>query len=98
MREKAEKILSSRQSVEARILRLFQEADAIRRRQIAETPAGERSASLAPRGPVLLLGRPGLFARELLNAIDTELRDAGRTEGVVGRFEFPCNDPFADTG
>ena len=94
--EKAKRIFSSRQSVEARILRLFQEADAIRRRQIAETPAGERSPSLAPRGPVLLLGRPGLFARELLNAIDTELRDAGRSEGVVGRFELPCSDPFAE--
>ncbi len=82
--------------MDARILRLFQEADAIRRRQIAETPAGERAANLAPRGPVLLLGRPGLFPKELRDAIDTELRDAGRSEGVVGRFAFPCNDPFAE--
>jgi DNA-binding NtrC family response regulator len=94
--EKAKQIFSEGQSVQARILRLFQEADAIRRRQIAETPAGERAANLAPRGPVLLLGRPGLFPQELLDAIDTELRDAGRAEGVVGRFEFPCNDPFAE--
>ena len=93
--EKAKQIFSEGQSVQARILRLFQEADAIRRRQIAETPAGERAANLAPRGPVLLLGRPGLFPQELLDAIDTELRDAGRSEGVVGRFAFPCNDPFA---
>jgi transcriptional regulator with AAA-type ATPase domain len=92
---KAETILCEHRSVHARILRLFQEADAIRRRQIAETPAGERSARLAARGPVLLLGRPRLFAHELLDAIDRELRDVGRPEGVVGRFEFPCNDPFA---
>jgi hypothetical protein len=94
--EEAETIFSDRQSVEGRILRLFQAADAIRRRQIAETPAGERAAHLAPRGPVLLLGRPRLFAKELLDAIDTELRDAGRSEGLVGRFEFPCSDPFAE--
>ena len=94
--EEAERIFSDRQSVEGRILRLFQAADAIRRRQIAETPAGERAAHLAPRGPVLLLGRPRLFAKELLDAIDTELRDAGRSEGLVGRFEFPCSDPFAE--
>ncbi len=93
--EKAEEILTDRQTVEARILRLFQQADTIRRRQIAETPAGERSAYLVARGPVLLLGRPKLFAKELLSAIDEELRDAGRTEGIVGRFDFPCNDPFA---
>ena len=93
--QKAEAIFCEHQSVDARILRLFQEADAIRRRQIAETPAGERSAHLAARGPVLLLGRPRLFAQALLDAIDTELRDVGRPEGVVGRFEFPCNDPFA---
>jgi MoxR-like ATPase len=93
--KKAAKIFSGRQPVEARILRLFREADAIRRRQIAATPAGERAPALAARGPVLLLGRPRLFPAELLSAIDAELRDAGRTEGVVGRFEFPCNDPFA---
>ena len=93
--EKAEEIFSDRQTVEARILRLFQQADAIRRRQIAETPARERSAFLAARGPVLLLGRPRLFPAELLSAIDAELRDAGRAEGVSGRFDFPCNDPFA---
>ena len=51
---------------------------------------------LASRGPVLLLGRPRLFPEALLNAIDAELHDAGRTEGVVGRFDFPCNDPFAE--
>ena len=94
--KKAAKIFADRQSVEARILRLFREADAIRRRQIAETPAGERAAYLAARGPVLLLGRPRLFPAELLSAIDAELRDAGRAEGVVGRFDFPCNDPFAE--
>jgi hypothetical protein len=93
--EKAAEIFSDRQSVETRILRLFQEADTIRRRQIAETPAGERAAYLAARGPVLLLGRPSLFPKELLSAIDAELHEAGRAEGVVGRFDFPCNDPFA---
>jgi transcriptional regulator with AAA-type ATPase domain len=94
--EKAAEIFSDRQSVEARILRLFQEADAIRRRQIAEMPAGERATYLAARGPVLLLGRPRLFAEELTSAIDAELGDAGRAEGVIGRFGFPCNDPFAE--
>jgi len=93
---KAEAIFSDHKTVEERILRLFQQADAIRRRQIAETPAGERSAYLSARGPVLLLGRPRLFPDELLSAIEDELHDAGRTEGVVGRFDFRCNDPFAN--
>ena len=35
---KAERIFSDQQSVDERILRLFQQADAIRRRQISETP------------------------------------------------------------
>ena len=94
--EKAAEIFSDCQSVDARILRLFQEADAIRRRQIAEMPAGERATYLAARGPVLLLGRPRLFPEELTSAIDAELGDAGRAEGVIGRFGFPCNDPFAE--
>jgi hypothetical protein len=89
----AERIFSGNQTVEERILRLFKQADAIRRRQIAETEADQRSTYLTGRGPVLLLGRPKLFPEALLNAIDEELQDAGRTEGVTGRFKFLCDDP-----
>jgi hypothetical protein len=58
---KADRIFSDQQTVDDRILALFQKAYAIRRRQIAETPVGERAAYLTARGPVLLLGRPRLF-------------------------------------
>ena len=48
----AERICSGDQSLAARILHLFKQADAIRRRQIAETEADQRSTYLTGRGPV----------------------------------------------